>query len=65
MLTSRACCFAPRLGSTAKWISLSERSSMEMVYGRLVSELTHLATSTLAMSLKRVSYCSLRSLSDT
>ena len=50
--TSSACCLAGRFGSTAKWMSCRLRSSMEMVYGRFVSALTHLATNTPAMSLK-------------
>lgn len=45
-LTSSACCFADRLGSTAKCASFSARSTMVLVYGRLVSGFTHLPDAT-------------------
>ena len=63
--TSRACCLALCFGSTEKWMSLSARSSMEMVYGRLVSGFTHFSARMLATSLNRLSNSTSRSLSET
>ena len=63
--TSRACCLALCFGSTEKWTSFSARSSMEMVYGRLVSGFTHFSARMLATSLNTLSNSTSRSLSET
>ena len=62
---ARACCFAPFIGSTLKWISRRARSITPGGYGRFVSGFTHFSTRTVTASRKMFSRVTLRSLSET
>lgn len=64
-MASSACCFVFLCDLTEKWASFSALSTTPTVYGLLVSGLTHLSATIVAMSLNIVSSCVCLSFSDT